>query len=288
MSDKNIIMENTDKNIELIDRFIANEKKSRLWTIISVSLFLIMAALVLVFSKQLAQTKYKLSESEQNLKETNERLNFLNDSIQSAKDSVDMVNIGLELNTDKNAYRIDSLENVNDTLTVLLNTTQQEFIQNNPEGAAGKINDLFQQSFPGVNKNISDNVRESIIKTNVIQQKTKPFAISVLYMKDYSDLSSKIGKLLGSKNLKVDRLEPVSGTTFNPTVKYFDDDTRIIAEKITRMLNEAYGSELKQPFASQFIKLKSPANHLEIWIGQYERPKYLDVKVMQPIKLRSN
>jgi hypothetical protein len=272
-------MEDTGKNLELIDKFIANEHKSKTWAIISVSLFLVMAALVLVFSKRLSETKNKLTVSEDSLRTVNARLSFLNDSIQKVKDSVDLINIGLELNTGKNAFKIDSLEGVNDTLTVLLNTTQQEVIQNNsPEVATRKINDLFQQAFPGPNTNPSDKITQSIIKTNVIEQKTVPLSISVLYMTKYTDLGNKINKLLDRKNFKVERMEPVSGTTFNPAVKYFREEDKRIADRIAGILNEPYASELKQPFISQFIKLKSPARQVEIWIGQYEKPKYLEVQ----------
>lgn len=265
-------MENTGKNIELIDKFILNQRRSRMWTIISVCLFLLMAALVLMFSKRLAETKGKLTISEDSLHMVNARLIFLNDSIQKAKDSVDQVNIGLELNMDKNAYQIDSLGDINDTLTVLLNTTQKKFIQDNSsEAATRKINDLFEEAFPGPAGNPSDKIRESIIKTKIIREETEPLSISILYMNKYSDLSNKINKLLESKKLNVERMEPVSGTTFNPTVKYFRKEDEKIADRIADIMNESYASELKQPFAPQLINLKSPPHHVEIWIGHYEK-----------------
>ena len=48
-------MEQTEKKIELIDQFIANEKKAKIWTLISVGLFIAMGILILFFSRELSE-----------------------------------------------------------------------------------------------------------------------------------------------------------------------------------------------------------------------------------------
>lgn len=269
-------MENTAKNIELIDKFIENQRKSKMWAIISVSLFLVMAAFVFFFSIQLSETKNKLTVSEQKLFDANERLSFLNDSIQKVKDSVMQVNYSLEKNTDK----IDSLKSVNDTLTILLNTTQQEYIKTNSATATEKINKIYQDAFPGMEQKVSDNIKEAIKNTNEIKKDAAATrVIFIQYMPRYKDLCIKIkNQLLKNQKIKIESPEPIWKTTFNPTIRYFHDEDKETAEDIARVLNKSYASELKQPFIIQKIALKAPLYQLEIWIGLYEQNKLYQQK----------
>ena len=270
-------MENENKNIDLIDKFIENERKSKWWTIISVSLFLLMAALVLFFTRKLSATKEKLTVSQQKLFDALDSLNMLKESIQQAKDSVDQINFSLEVSSDENTSMIDSLEKINDTLTVLLNTTQKMFLTQNTVAAGKKIDTLFQKAFPGKDKNAPDRIKESILKSDKIKIITPPApVIYIQYMPDYKELCSKIRvQLLKDKTLKVESPEQISKTTFDPTVKYFHEEDRATAEKITKELNQFFKSELKKPFISQKIGLKSEHHQLEIWIGEYKKQQFL-------------
>ena len=263
-------MQTTEETIDLIDKLIINKRKSRTWTIISVSLFLLMAAFVLIFSKKLADTKGRLSVSEKKLIEATLRLQFMNDSIQKANDSVKGINYSLT----KLSENFDSLQNVNDTLTALLNKSQQTYINISTQMASTKINELYKEAYPEQKNNVSENVKESIINTKEIKD---PVAenpvVYIQYMPDYKDITFKAIHLLKEQKTDVQKPELITGTTFNPVVKYFNKEDQAEAERIADILNKHLSGVIKKQFIAQNVRLKSPLRQLEVWIGEYRPPK---------------
>ncbi|HMC99805.1 MAG TPA: hypothetical protein VKH37_06625, partial [Ferruginibacter sp.] len=61
-------METTKSNVELIDNFIENERKSKTWTILIVTLFVLLAGLVLMFAYKLQRTTQKLDITRDSLR----------------------------------------------------------------------------------------------------------------------------------------------------------------------------------------------------------------------------
>ncbi len=263
-------MQTTDETIDIIDKLIINKRKSRTWTIISVLLFLLMATFVLIFSKKLADTKGKLSISENKLIEATHRLQFMNDSIQRAKDSLMEINYSLA----KLNENFDSLKNVNDTLTVLLNKSQQSYINISTREASTKINDLFKKAYPQQKNNVSETVKESIINTKEI---TNPAAtlpvVYIQFMPDYKDITYKAISLLKAQKTDVQKPELITSTSFNPVVKYFNKEDRAEAQRIADILNKHFSGKLKQQFIAQNVSLKAPLHQIEVWIGDYRASK---------------
>jgi hypothetical protein len=285
-------MENTTKNLEFIDNLIANQRKARMWTAISVFVFVVMAIIVLFYSKQLAEAKVKLTKSElelqkayDSLKLRNALVDSLNGILAKRSDSVEIVNTGLALNLDKNRAEADSVKNLKDTLTVLLNTTLQQYVYNN-DVATEKINELYQQSFPGSAKKASNTITEQIIKTNVIREEkfTTP-AIAVRYMKKYKELAFEIVQKMEERNTKIETPQQVAGVSFNPTVKYFNSKDKSIAESIAKKLNDLYKGDISQPFEIQQVDINMPPRHFEIWIGQYIKKDYSILKLQEMKKI---
>ncbi len=277
-------MESATKNLELIDKFIENQRKARIWTIISVIIFVVMAVIVLIYSKQLAETKVKLTQSELELQKANEKLetqnrelDSLNNILAQRSDSVETINTGLALNLDKNKIEADSVRNLKDTLTVLLNTTLQQYINDNAL-ATEKINELYQQAFPGSAKNPSWNITQQIIKTNVIKedQDIVP-VIAVRYMEQYKDIAFDLARRLESRDSKIEAPAQVKGGNFNPLVKYFSEADKKAAEKLAGKLNNLYKEKISQPFEAQQVDITMPARHFEIWIGKYKKKNYTTV-----------
>lgn len=285
-------MENTTKNIELIDKIIGNQRKARMWTLISVGLFVVMAVIVLIYSKQLAETKGKLTLSEAQLKEANDSLNTLNVYLDSVNkllaqrsDSVETINTGLALNLDQNKAAADSVKNLKDTLTVLLNTTLQQFVNNN-EQATERINELYQQAFPGSSKRPSYAITQQIIKTNEIRENLHQTpVIGIRYTEQFKDVAFDIAKRFESRDGKTEAPVPIKGGNFNPVVKYFSDKDKNMAENMVKRLNELYKEKLGNPFEAQFVNITAEPRHFEIWLGKYIKREYYNIKAMNIKKI---
>ena len=71
-------MESTTSNVELIDKFIENEHKSKRWTMLSVSLFTLLALLVLVLAYYLNTTQQQLNIAQSDLEKAYDSLFSLN------------------------------------------------------------------------------------------------------------------------------------------------------------------------------------------------------------------
>jgi hypothetical protein len=275
-------MQTTDETIDIIDKLIINKRKSRTWTIISVLLFLLMATFVLIFSKKLADTKGKLSVSENKLVEATVRLQFINDSIQRANDSVKGINYSLT----KLNENFDSLQNVNDTLTALLNKTQQTYINISSQVAGTKINDLYKEVYPEQKTNVSETVKESIINTKEIKDPVAAYPIVYIqFMPDYKDVTYKTISLLKDQKTDVQKPELITGSTFNPVVKYFHKEDQAVAERIANILNKHFSNQMKQQFTVQNVSLKAPLHQLEIWIGDY-RPAKINPEIQKVLQYK--
>jgi hypothetical protein len=263
-----------------------------MWTLISVGIFVIMAVIVLIYSKQLAETKGKLNLSEAQLKVANDSLYNLNlylDSVNKLlaqrSDSVETVNTGLALNLDQNKAAADSVKNLKDTLTVLLNTTLQQFVNNN-EQATERINELYQQAFPGSSKRPSYAITQQIIKTNEIRENlhTVP-VIGIRYTEQYKDVAFDIAKRFENRDGKTEPPVQIKGGNFNPVVKYFSDKDKNMAENMVRKLNELYKDKFGQSFEAQFVNITAEPRHFEIWLGKYIKREYYNIKAMNIKKI---
>jgi len=70
-------MEDSTKNIEMIDRFMANEKKSKLWTTINIGIFCLLGMSIFFLA-------YELNKSNEKYKLINEQLKKTQDSLATA------------------------------------------------------------------------------------------------------------------------------------------------------------------------------------------------------------
>lgn len=274
-------MENATNNIELIDKFIENQRRSKLWTIISVGIFVVMAIFILFYSKKLAETKNKLSVSEEKLRAANIDLEAKNKTLDSVNallaqlsDSVITENTGLTLSLDQHKAESDSIKNLKDTITVLLNKSLQQPIDLGLE-TTDKINELYKKAFPGITKAPSRNILEQIKKTDVIHEPQQlPATVAVRYMPDYAGVAEDIYQHYSNRNAAVEKPVEVKGGNFSPVVKYFSDGDKAMAERLVKKLNAEYGQKFSKEFEVQRVDLKNTSRYLEIWLGKYTIREY--------------
>jgi hypothetical protein len=281
-------MESTEKNIDYIDKLLDNQRKSKLWTVISVIIFVIMAVIVLMYSKQLAKTKVKLSKSEaelqlayDSLKLKKAEVDSLNDLLALRNDSVENANTTLAYSLDKSIATADSVSNQKDTITRLLNTTLQQYVYDNAL-AKEKINELYEQAFPGTTKKPSVNITEQIIKTKQIEY-VEPVQdhLIVRFTEPYKYIAEDLVSRLQGREYAIDEQVQVKGGNFSPVVKYFNEKDKARAERIVAKLNNLYKEKLERPFVTQLVELKTQSRHFEIWIGKYTRREFINIKATE-------
>lgn len=279
-------MENTGNNIDYLDKLIDNQRKSKWWTIISVTIFIVLAGIVLLYSRQLAKTKVKLSRSEAELQLAYDSLQRQKDIVDSfyallalRNDSVEIVNTTLAYSLDKTIATADSLGSQKDTITRLLNTTLQQYIYDTSL-ANEKIRELYNQAFPENRNGPSLNIKEQIMSTKQLghQEPAKDHLI-VRYTEPYQGIAKDLAVKLQGRDYHIEDLSQVKGGNFNPVVKYFNTRDKAGAERIVTKLNNLYRDKLERPFESQLVELKTQARHFEIWIGKYTRRDFTKFQV---------
>lgn len=278
-------MENATKNIELIDKFIENQRRSKLWTIISVAIFVVMAVFILFYSKKLAETKGKLTVSEQKLKEANELLEAKNKTLDSVNallaqmnDSVITENTGLALSLGQNKVLTDSLSNLKDTITVLLNKSLQQ-IPDQGQEPSDKIIELYLKAFPGKSRESLHNILKQVENTKVINDpRLKPALVAVRFTPEYVAAADEIYQSYSNRIYTIDKPVEVKGGNFYPVVKYFSDEDKGRAEKLAKRLNEQFGDKFGKQFEIQRVDLKNTSQYLEIWLGRYIIREYKTIE----------
>jgi hypothetical protein len=108
-------MENATKNIELLDKFMANEKKSRLWTTINIGIFCLLGLSIFFLA-------YQLNKSNAKYKVINEQLKKTQDSLAVALAQLDNYNGSLRqdsISLTKRVGNYDSIKSVLDTVVML-------------------------------------------------------------------------------------------------------------------------------------------------------------------------
>ena len=258
-------MDDAVKKIELLDQFIANEKKSRRFTIISISVFCLLGLLIFFFAYRWNE---KTKEFNTKLQSKNDSLKFVNSTLDSLRNSLAQVNVSLE----RNSYNYDSLKNAFDTLALLFKNSQPEITGSGWNVGNQKLDQLSKVVYNNQKLNLSDTFKRSILTTNNPGVKVEPaYKIYIQSMPDFNDLSEVVGKLLKRNKYLVPGIETIEKISFNPQVRYFHDEDLDEAKKIASLINRS--DPYFKDFPIKILKpdIKSPLHQFEIWIGQYKQ-----------------
>ena len=257
-------MENKTSNIELIDKFIENEHKSKVWTIVSVSLFLLMAALVLLFAFKLQKVNKKLDVAESDLEKAYAKQDSLISILQQRAVSTDR-------NSDDLASKYDSLKQAYDVMALLFNKTQSDYYQNNSGKATEQLNKITAEVLPRPNIKLVENVKQSILDPQKLKTVTGDFLVFLQCMPGFEDRASKLLPLLKRKNYKAQPVQTINDFTFDSGVKYFYDDDKQSAYDIAAIINGSDPYFKDHPATVKKLNLKSSYHQIEVWVGQYEK-----------------
>jgi hypothetical protein len=233
-------MEDATKKIELLDKFMANEKKSRLWTTINIGIFCLLGLSIFFLA-------YQLNKSNAKYKVINEQLKKTQDSLAVALAQLDNYNGSLRqdsISLTKRVGNYDSLKSVLDTVVMLFKN----------------------QSLP-----VSDNIKKVVAVEAPARPRDPVYTIYLQCMPGFEKLMPPMIKDLREKKYRVPKWETVQEISFNPVIKYFYDQDLAEAKKIAALVNSSDNFFRKNPLQIQKLNLKSPLHQIEIWVGEYQR-----------------
>ncbi len=233
-------MEDATKNIELLDKFMANEKKSRLWTTINIGIFCLLGLSIFFLA-------YQLNKSNAKYKVINEQLKKTQDSLAVALAQLDNYNGSLRqdsISLTKRVGNYDSLKSVLDTVVML---------------------------FKNQSLQVSDNIKNVVAVEVPARPRDPVYTIYVQCMPGFEKLMPPMVKDLRGKKYRVPKWETVQELSFNPVIKYFYEQDLAEAKKIAAFVNNSDDFFRQNPVKLQKLNLKSPLHQIEIWVGAYQR-----------------
>ncbi len=243
---------------DLMARFIANEKKAKTTTILSVGGFLALTMIIiyLMFA----------------LKGANEGIEREKSRADLALAKADSLLNALE--TQRTGVAIRSEEVVELPTYITGDDSVNSAIANKPRiyiGTSASMN----------NKPVLGNIkaagrvttRKSVTKKSPAVQKT----VYIQYKKNYEAIGERLGNELKKWNFDVPKSELVVALNYASTVKYFYDTDKPLADSIARQLNTYLASERKSSARVVKNDIKAPPGQLEVWLGDYVRPKTSDL-----------
>jgi hypothetical protein len=239
-------MDDVTKNIELLDKFMANERKSKLWTTVNIGIFCLLGLSIFFLA-------YQLNKSNAKYKIINEQLKKTQDSLKIALGLLDDYNVSLKQDSISLTNRVgnyDSLKNVLDTVLILLKETKS-----------------------GGEKNIkvSENIKNIITAEKPTGSGNTVYTVFLQCMPGFEKMMPGMVKDLKERKYKVPKWETVKDITFDPVIKYFYQADAEEAKKIAALINKSNDFFQKNPVKVQKLNLKSQQRQIEVWIGEYRR-----------------
>jgi hypothetical protein len=284
-------MEQSVKNIELIDTFIENERRSKMWTTISVVIFCLLGGVVYFLSRELNKSNAKYVDENRKLVATQIKLDSTLKLLADKNVSLQGDSATLSNQVVIADGKSDSLQKFCDTLTALFNT--QSHLNDNFEfDPDKKLIELSQKTFLNKNVILSANLKKIVLSPVQWNKEENPvYAISFKCMPGLEKIAFSAGEKLKDKQFQkkkyaITGIETIEKFTFNPTVKYFKDEDESMAKSIAAQINNSEIQFFKDnPITIQKLSVKAPLSQIEIWIGRYERKK-LDQLIMESSKYK--
>ena len=256
-------MESTTSNVELIDKFIENEHKSKRWTMLSVSLFTLLALLVLVLAYYLNTTQQQLDIAKSDLEKAYDSLFSLNSQLKADTSSKDRT-------SREYAHQYDSLKEAFDMLAQLFNKSQTEQFNNDSTAAKEQLNKISNELFSTRSKKSVDIIKDVVLNPQDLKKVNNDLLVFIQYMPDFVNKVGRLVPVLQKYDFKVQPQQPVTDFTFNPEVKYFYPEDENKARKILELVNNSNPFFKEHPAVLTQLKTKAPYHQVEVWIGQYQ------------------
>lgn len=241
------------KTVDLLQKFIDNERKAKTLTIISVSLFCLLAFGLIYFAWKLKSAETTISVQAKKIQELNEALTI---ALTGADSSIDVLSSeNKNLQNRNNNY--DSLQNITNSLLINLAELKKEKPAEN----------VISKDTALIDKTTQAKIEKLILPANIekIQEKENKYTVYIQFANDYKEQTIKLHKWL-QKDYICPQPELITNRQFAATVNYFYQEDEVEAKKIAKLTEEKIGLPVKL----NMLKLKAPKKQLELWIGKYQ------------------
>ena len=225
-------MESKTSNVELIDKFIENEHKSKRFTILSVGLFMLMALLVLFFAFKLNSTNKRLGLTEAQLKIANDSLFAMNNQLMADTSSKDRT-------SREYAHQYDSLKEAFEMLAQLFNKSQADQFNNDTAAAKEQLNKISNELFNTRSKKSVDLIKDVVLRPQDLKKVNNDPLVFIQYMPDFVNKVGRLVEVLQKYGFKVQPQQQITDFTFNPEVKYFYPEDEDKAKEILKLVNNS-------------------------------------------------
>lgn len=241
------------KNVDLLQKFIDNERKAKTLTIISVTLFCLLAFGLIYFAWKLKSAETTISLQAKKIQELNEALTIALAGADSAIDVLASENKNLE--NKNNNY--DSLQNITNSLLINLAELKKEKPAEN----------VISKDTALIDKTTQAKIEKLISPANIekIQEKESKYTIYIQFADAYKEQTIKLQKWL-QKDYICPQPELITNRQFAAAVNYFYPEDEAEARKIAKLTEDKIGLPVKV----NLLKMKAPKKQLELWVGKYQ------------------
>lgn len=286
-------MENSKRNLEIIDQFIDNERKSRIWTTVNIAIFCLLGLAVfwLAFELNKSNVKYRdtykeLEVKNEELTKTQAKLDTILLQVNAKKDSLQVDSAGLSKSLGYSINNYDSLRKAYDTVMLIFNEVLAK-----QSGSNQPVDERLNQYAKAVfNKDVqlSDNIISKVVTPVKVGNPT--YKVYVQYMPGYEKIADMATTALKKGKFEVPGQEQIKTVSFNSVVRYFYDRDKNKAEEVAGAINRTVDYFMEKPVTVQKVDLKSPAGQIEVWIGEYKKLNVEQIIIQQeqrqPIKMQ--
>lgn len=251
-------MASETKQVDLLQKFIDNEKKAKTWTIMSVTLFCLLAFGLIYLAWKLKTAETTISSQQLKIQE----LNIALTAALARADSANEVLTSENKNLEKRNINYDSLQNLANSL--LINLAEIKRINPNEN--------VVTQNTAVIDKPTQTTIEKMITPASIekIQEKENKYTIYIQFTGDFKDQAYYLQQKWQNKYI-CPQPELINNRSFAATVKYFYAEDEAEAKKIAKITEDRIGF----PVQVSFQKMKAPRHQLELWIGKYQ-PKTTD------------
>jgi hypothetical protein len=246
-------MANDIKNIDLLQKFIENEKKAKLWTLMSVVLFCLLAFGVIYLAWKLADAQKAISIQDETIIELNKKL----EKALSKADSLNEVLVSENKSLENRKTNYDSLQNITSSLLINLSEIKQThpevYIENQTS------NQLDQPTQAKIEKLLTPANIEKMV------EKEGKYTIYIQYAADFEKDAYTLRRWW-TNDYVCPKPELISNRSFAASVKYFHPEDEAEAKKVAAAVENKIGL----PISVTSANMKSPKRQLELWIGKYQ------------------
>lgn len=247
-------------NIDIVDKLIENEKKQKLVTTITAILFSLFAIIIISLGISLHKQNKTIASNYDKISLLNDSLKKQTAMLDASRKELKIANSLLEQNTTTLRRTASDYEKRNKDVEIALSNIVKQAPKpinnhNSNENGVG--------SAPG---SMTMNNKSETKEIYKILKKNNPDKITIYiqYKDGLFEQSSQLKKLFTAENYIVPKEQFMKKLNFASSVRYFYETDKALAEKIAQQSEKEVGIKFK----TQFIKLNSPKNQLEIWVGR--------------------